>query len=61
MDEIEIRQCVQWFKDVVNLLEEGKPIPIEFLKKQVTKWENMTAPKPQQGKTAKDLVRWDWI
>lgn len=40
MDQVEMRECVSMFRDTLRLLEAGKPIPLDFLKKQVSQWED---------------------
>lgn len=56
MEETEARECVLMFCDVLRLLQEGKPIPLEFLKKKVSAWKQMTEPKPSNPPPAPEGV-----
>jgi hypothetical protein len=39
MDEVDQRRAVSLLRDTVRLLEAGKPVPVEFLKKEIEELE----------------------
>jgi hypothetical protein len=49
MDEVDARRAVTLLRDTVRLLEAGKPIPVDFLKKEVAELE---AKLPPPAKTS---------
>ena len=53
MDEVTAREILSMFKDMLRLMEAGKPIPVDFLKRQMAEWEGKIKPDPKKEELTK--------